>query len=155
MNSEEDREFAEILALLRRAHAESVGEVQLAAVRARVLERLQPKRRWWPVWTGAAAAAALASLLFFWASQPRPVPQSVSSLHTGTRPSGSVPRPSSSAPDAPAPPRPKPKRVTRVRHARKAPPATAEPPADEPLTVKLITDDPDVVIYWIIDAKGD
>jgi hypothetical protein len=26
---------------------------------------------------------------------------------------------------------------------------------DKPLLVKLVTDDPNVVIYWITDTKGD
>jgi hypothetical protein len=29
------------------------------------------------------------------------------------------------------------------------------PPLVEPLVVKLVTDDPDIVIYWIADRKGD
>jgi hypothetical protein len=28
-------------------------------------------------------------------------------------------------------------------------------PASEPLLVKLITDDPEVVIYWIVDGEGE
>jgi hypothetical protein len=30
----------------------------------------------------------------------------------------------------------------------------AEPPAER-LVVKLLTDDPDVIIYWITDSKGE
>jgi hypothetical protein len=25
----------------------------------------------------------------------------------------------------------------------------------EPMTMKILTDDPDVVIYWIVDSKGE
>ena len=25
----------------------------------------------------------------------------------------------------------------------------------EPMTIKILTDDPEVVIYWIVDPKGD
>ena len=38
-----------------------------------------------------------------------------------------------------------PKRVVRVRRVKKPLP----PPPAEPLMVKLVTDDPNVVIYWI------
>jgi hypothetical protein len=48
-----------------------------------------------------------------------------------------------------------PAHATHPRRARKAPPsapvsAPEKPPA-EPLVVKLLTDDPNVIIYWIAD----
>jgi hypothetical protein len=47
-------------------------------------------------------------------------------------------------PDAPAKPAP-------VRRARQVHPAKPAPPPAEPLLVKFLTDDPDIVIYWQID----
>ncbi len=41
--------------------------------------------------------------------------------------------------------------VARVNPVRKRPPK----PKPEPLLVKLVTDDPEVVIYWLVDRKGD
>ena len=37
-------------------------------------------------------------------------------------------------------------------HARPAPRAVAKA---APLTIKMLTDDPDIVIYWIVEPKGD
>ena len=58
-------------------------------------------------------------------------------------------------PAAPQIEEPRPAHVTHPRRARKAPreAAVSEPerhPA-EPLVVKLLTDDPNVIIYWIAD----
>lgn len=35
------------------------------------------------------------------------------------------------------------------------PPAPLRMVAAEPMTIKILTDDPDVVIYWIVEAKGE
>ncbi len=66
----------------------------------------------------------------------------------------------SSSPDASVVeiPAPRPEPFDRV--ARAEPPAVREAvvspsvPA-EPMTIKILTDDPEVVIYWIVEAKGD
>jgi hypothetical protein len=61
-----------------------------------------------------------------------------------TNPSPAVSQP----PDEPVSAKP---RTVPDRARPKAP----RRPAAEPLLVKLVTDDPDVVIYWIADDRGD
>jgi hypothetical protein len=39
--------------------------------------------------------------------------------------------------------------------SHRAPREKRPAPAAEPLLVKLITDDPEVIIYWVIEKKGD
>ena len=136
----------EIRVMLREAHEEPLEEAHLAAVRARVLGRVQRKRRvWWPVWAGAVAAGTLAVMLFVARTQQPAIPRAagrvavVQAPTTGPLPDGRGSIPSHER-----------KRVVR----RKLTPTPPAPPA-EPLLVKLITDDPNVVIYWIADTKGD
>jgi hypothetical protein len=40
----------------------------------------------------------------------------------------------------------------RVRRPKAAP---ARPEPREQVTIKLLTDDPNIIIYWIVDEKGD
>lgn len=139
------REFAaalrEYAAWMREAHQELPAQADFAAMRAGVLEWLERRRRpfpWGLAWAGGLAATA-ALFLLLWRS-PRsepaqPAPQV-----------GAVTKPPVQAVEDP-PPRP------ARRHRRVHTSGSQKPP--EPLLVKLITDDPDVVIYWIVDAKGD
>jgi hypothetical protein len=130
-----------VLGLLEDAH-QQIGESQLAPVRERVRGRISAgRRRWVPAWAGGIAAAVI--LLTIWvarhespASKNPPPIASVAPVYPGPLPD---PRGSEQS-------TPKPNRTTRVRKPAPKPPA-------EPLTVKLITDDPNVVIYWIIDGK--
>ena len=129
------------LETLKGAHADPVAEAHYAAVRARVISDLRRERRRWAwriAWVAAALVLALAPAL--WLAR-RPVP----------------PAPTVAVAHPPAPlvavgePRVEPRPVRRmVRHAR---PRPATPP--EPFVVKLLTDDPDVIIYWISDTRGD
>jgi hypothetical protein len=144
------------LNLLQETHREPLDEAHFAAVRSRVLARIasEPKPWWRRYWVYACLVAAAAALVL---------------THLPSEP----PRyPSSSTPLAAVPPKPLPEMSTpltptvragrkRVRLAaapqtsgRKPSTATTRPALVEPLLVKLITDDPDVVIYWITDAKG-
>jgi len=131
------REFAEELRQsldsLRAAHEEPLEPAAFAAVRARVLAQLEPKRRpaWRWAWVPVLAALGIVWLLV------RPAP--VEPLRVAIAP---PPAPKLEIPAAPSAPR---KPLVRVHRARKLPP----PPG--PLMVKLITDDPNVVIYWIAD----
>jgi hypothetical protein len=141
-----DPEWEKTLELLREAHEEPLAQAHFDAVRARVLERLQsrPQRVWWPVWACASLAVAAAGM-WMWVSW---VGQAIRLPRAGQRPAPPIvevlPVPETLAALS------KPK-VRRVRRVKKTPP----PPVGEPLLVKLITDDPDVVIYWIADPKGD
>jgi anti-sigma factor RsiW len=134
----------ESLALVREAHSEPVEAAHFAAVRARVLSELErgAGRRWRFVWLYAMAAAAVVLLVVGW---PRPELRMA----------------------LPMPPAPGAPMVAKVQHrtpeARTARPrprkavAKAEAPQEpgEPMVVKLLTNDPDVVIYWITGTKGE
>ena len=132
--------------MLREAHREPLDEAHYAAVRARVLAELGREKRpaWRRIWVGGLVAAAAAVVLLLW---PRAV-------QTPERIEMAVSRPA-----APQIEEPRPAHVTHRRRARMAPPSAAvsapEKPPTEPLVVKLLTDDPNVVIYWIADSKGD
>ncbi|MGJ5820901.1 hypothetical protein [Paludibaculum fermentans] len=122
------------------------------AVRARVLAEVgKPARRKWWLWALAPAAAAalvLAVVIPFESKPVAPPPL----IAKAPAPPKLDPRPAT----IPAPP------VKRVmaRAAKAQPrttPAAAQPvPAapGETQFVKLITDDPDVVILWAMNSKG-
>lgn len=142
------REFASELKANRAALAElTVHPAALAAVRRRVLDEIASRRRraaWWN-WSAVAAAACLAILC-------------VSYL---------LPRFENPAAPAPRlakmdPPKiewtPKPRMQARARftssgrHVAKAAPARKAEPI---VAVKMLTDDPNVIIIWLVDQKGD
>lgn len=137
------RQFAESLtqslALLRAAHDEPLAPAHLAAVRTRVLDRIQtPPRSRRLAWIGAASAAAAALLVFLLIPQPLAPPR--------LRP---VPPPEPpialAAPPAAVSQLMKPPRRARPKPRLRQP--------SEPLMVKLETDDPNVVIYWIANQE--
>jgi anti-sigma factor RsiW len=129
---------------LRDAHAEPVDAAHFTAMRARVLAELErgPNRGWRRAWVYAMLAAAAVLLIAVWPRRPQ-----------------SVVAPMPPAPAAPM------AQVVRApaastAHHRKRPrkiEVKAEEPAEpaEPLVVKLLTDDPNVIIYWISDGKGE
>ncbi len=147
--------MAEGLRVLREAHADAPAEAHFAAVRARVLAQLESKRRpWWTKGWIFAAAAAAAVLLIALAVRPGRVAERPPVLRQPevavVKPPAPVLPPRESVPVRkvhrrvrlkPAPPEP--------ARLRPAPPVRPE----QPLVVKLVTDDPDVVIYWIGDTK--
>ena len=126
----------ESLALVREAHSEPIESAHFAAVRARVLAEIEGGRvRWWRyAWALAAAAAGVVLLAVLW-----PRTEEHLALHTPA------------APTAPAIARVELPRVpARVHPVRSA---AAEPA--ETVLMKIETDNPDVVIYWIAESKGD
>ena len=144
------------LKVLRDAHREGVTEAALAAVRTRVWSELAPRRRplWRSPWVyGLAAAALLLAMVWMRPAGPR----------------RRVEAPAKQIAIAPPPPAPEPVverapvRVVRVgararrRHLAKpaGPPLVAVSPDEKPLVVKMVTEDPDVVIYWITDTRGE
>jgi anti-sigma factor RsiW len=139
----------ESLDLLRSAHEEPIAAGHYAAVRAAVLARLtqeQKRRRVWRQWIWApvcAAGLALAAMLL----TVRPAHKAkvyVAEVRPPQLLAGLAPQPTPVAPHATV-------RRTRVRRVV----APGPPPLNESLVVKLITNDPDVIIYWIADRKGD
>ncbi|HYW42751.1 MAG TPA: zf-HC2 domain-containing protein [Bryobacteraceae bacterium] len=135
---------------LREAHEDGPSEAHLAAVRARVLADLRHRRRS-RAWAWAVATVAAVLLLLV-------------AVRPGRKEAPPVPVVAVSRPPAPVEiERPRPRQpVRRVRHVvarnRVRTPLLASPPPNEPaepLVVKLITDDPDVVIYLISGGKGE
>jgi hypothetical protein len=156
----DDQEFTETLELLREAHREAIPEAHFAAVRARVLAQLAAERRPW--WRGiraygfAAAAVAAMLLAAFW-------PKHVVQRQTVGRMLPPASRMVEQAGHAGPPPVLQPVAVRRIPGKRRRPPHNAAsavyrvvgPPDPRPLVVKLITDDPNIVIYWIANIKGE
>jgi negative regulator of sigma E activity len=119
-----------------------MDEAELAAIRARVLERIReaPQRGW--SWRMAYAMAAVVMVVagVVWFNRPENAPPEL------PRPVIAVaPTPVVVAQAAPV--------AKRRRPARPKPVLKEERPA-EPLLVKLETSDPDVIIYWIVESKG-
>jgi hypothetical protein len=122
----------ESLAVLQAAHVELPEAAHFTAVRSRVMAELERGARPWLrlAWiSGIAVAAALLLLVALWPA--RVVPQ--------------APRLLASIPPAPAVAKASPVVRPRVR------PMVARAQRKEPLTIKLQTADPNIVIYWIAD----
>lgn len=138
------------LALLREAHAEPLDASAFAAVRARVIGELErrPAGRWWLVLAAACAAALLVAIF---AIRTAPAPRQTVALRTAEPPRVEILRPAEPSP-APAP-----AVVVRVHHhrARRRPPLESPKAEEKPLVVKMVTDDPNIVIYWIADTRGE
>lgn len=134
----------ESLAMMQEAHGEAVDAAHFAAVRARVMAEVEGRQgsRWWRLaWMPALVAAAAVAFAILW---PRPELRMA------------VPMPS--APTSPAIAKVK-LPVARPMPVRVSPPVVAnvrlqQEPA-QPVVVKILTNDPDVVIYWITGTKGE
>jgi anti-sigma factor RsiW len=148
---------------LSELHRQPVAEAHFAAVRARVLEQIGGEGRpWWRhAWVYGCVALAAAAVVAIVITRPAPkVEQAVAVVKE------SVP-PAPVLMEAP----PKPAVATQSRRVAKLhlpvtvatseiprlsiPPEPQSAAAPEPMVVKLLTDDPDVVIYWIADGTGD
>jgi len=123
----------ESLALLRTAHGEAPDAAHFTAVRTRVMAELE---RGAPPWrrlawiSGVGAVAAVVLFLALWPAPVDPVPA----------------RMLASIPPATLAVRPVlPVRTPAVRQA------AARARQREPITIKLQTSDPNVVIYWLAD----
>jgi hypothetical protein len=124
---------------LRALAEEAPDEDALAAWRRGLMARIEeePERRtlgWGWVWAATAAMALMALVAVPRHAPPPPPPAPLARL----TPPAVLP--------APQPPVP----VVPRRPRRRRAPA----PATGPLLVKLETSDPNVVIYWIVEGKG-
>ncbi len=136
------REVAESLAGLPAdlvgLDAGDIDEAALARARSRALARIQPERRpvrFWPWLLPIPAVAALVLLLFV----PRVPAPPVAVVHN-IAPPAQWDRQTASVI------RPKPRRSGQT---------TKNDDLSYPLVIRLATSDPDVVIYWTVEGKGD
>jgi len=136
----------ECLEEMRAAHHEAIPAAHFTAVRTRVLASLRPCP-WWRRRRMQIAALAGLACCAWWLETVnlkirRPVPPPQVALARPPAP----PMPLAvQAADAPV--------VRRGRASRPRPRKTAA--TDEPLTVRIVTDDPNVVIYWITNPRGE
>jgi hypothetical protein len=122
----------ESLATLQAAHEESPAAAHFTAVRGRVMAELERRARPWRGLAWIFGVAAVAALLLLFVLRPaREVPR--------------APRVLARIPTAP----PAPKRSRSIRPVVRQ--AIAQVPRKAPLTIKLQTADPNIVIYWIAD----
>jgi anti-sigma factor RsiW len=157
-------ELKESQAILRMLREETVSSSALSGVRNRVLDELQSRRRFiWGRWIYALAGGMLVAVV------------SVGVLHHMRKPEPNVQPivvnvpvthpvvPSTTeirAGDGDAQKMPKvhvnPTRTDRVSPRRRQRVASAEttPEPVKPVVVKLLTDDPNIVIYWLVEPKG-
>jgi anti-sigma factor RsiW len=142
------REFAvglrESLASLKEAHTEIPAEASFAAVRARVLGELRRGRvpMWRRAWVYGLAAVALAVIVGLRIRETPRVSPPVAVAQPAEMPAmehGAV------QPHQPPAHARSPRRRVRL----------GQPAVAEPLMIKLETDNPDVVIYWIAEKRGD
>jgi hypothetical protein len=130
-------------AALRELGSEAVDATMLTAVRAGVLGGIgERRRRAWPWVAAFTAAAALVVGLVVTPRKPIEQPRrpEVARLPTSERVE------TTRVVEEPVVPR-------RRRIARRR--ATPPPTEAQPLVVKMLTDDPDIVIIWLIDQRGD
>jgi len=127
-------------ALLSELQDEPLDEALVAQVRRRVLARVAEEgpglaRRYWKLALAAALILAAILALPWRAAKRQPVAR--------VEPSPRI-QPAPAAPPVIVPAR----RPVVRRHRRAKPPRAAAP-----LLVKFVTDDPNVVIYWLVDRK--
>jgi anti-sigma factor RsiW len=141
------REFAaemrESQGALKTLRTEFVDDAVLLQVRAEVVSAVSHRQRavGWPRY--AIAAGLVVAILAGWMWQMRP------RARLGPRQiTANVSAPPLLTPAQAPPPH---TRLPRVRRHR---PQAAPMFKSEPLVVKMITDDPQVVIYWLVDQNG-
>jgi hypothetical protein len=110
----------------------------LSSLRQDELPRVRmPERRPAIPWIAAVAAGLLIALIAYQVSQRKPVAE--------THPQ---PRQLAAPATVELPPEPVPKVAVRRREPK---PSRRGAPVEQPLLVKMLTPDPDVVVYWIVD----
>jgi hypothetical protein len=143
------RELQQSLEWLREAHREPIAPAHYAAVRARVMARMKSGHApWWKqVWVyGVGIAAVVVAALMM---LPRPHAQSPQVAMVMP---AAVERTTDAGQGAGSRPGGLPHQAVGRRGALRARPPHRQA---ETILVKLETDNPDVVIYWIAEKKGD
>ena len=133
---EECRELEKNAAALREL---TIPPAAYTGVRARVLGEIQAKRRrakWWIL--APAAAAACAVLVVLWSvAQPIAPPAPIVAKKDPPNIEW-TPRAIQNTSSGP--------RLAKARRAQKT---------EQIVAVKMLTDDPNVIIIWLVDQKGD
>jgi hypothetical protein len=156
-------DLAESQAVFKTLKQDNLSAAALSSLRSRVLAELGTGkvRPAWGRWVYALAGVGCLALmgagsLWYMQTPPPPVQQAV--MRAPVPPAEAAPlyeghKGADSAPD----------RVPAAKRTRRKPP---QPPAQEPdqveipaepprqLVVKLLTDDPDIVIYWLVEQNG-
>jgi anti-sigma factor RsiW len=137
----------ESLETLRAAHRadqqDTLGPAHFTAVRGRVLAELERRRTWWGwVWAGGLGAAALAVVLgvAMWPGRTPPLPQVAMTIP-----------PAQTLADARGSDPSRDRKGAFFAQKRQHHAVARETRRHPPLTVKLQTSDPNIVIYWIAD----
>ena len=146
-----DRELDVALASLR---DEALPESALASVRVGVRSRIEDgrRRRVWTVWLSLAAAAALV-----WMTVSIPWSLATLPLKTARAPevaSIALERPVLKPARGHSKLRPVPAPIEQVRTTL-GDPLPAPPREEQTQFMRIITDDPNVVILWAMDFKGE
>jgi hypothetical protein len=148
-------DLRESQALFKSLRQNLPDEAMLVSVRNEVLVEIQAASRGWAdvlfgVYRQRATLAGVilllvGSVVWFHEGEPvSPIPVAPSPV----APPVAVPN------DVPREPTPKVAAVrAKVRTTRPTPPDPADPP--QQITIKLLTDDPNVIIYWLVDENGD
>lgn len=151
-------EFVEDLkasqALLKSLAQESVDDMAFEEVRQRILSSLptEEQRQGFSVWRYALAAAVTAVMVLAAIALRRPSNERVADITHATadqsateavaqQPRAVVPRSSVRGTNGKSP-------LRRRKHLHSSLTASERP---QQLTIKLVTDDPNVVIYWLVD----
>ncbi len=154
---------------MRAAHREELAEAHFTAVRTRVRAKLETVPWWRSRWLRAAAVGAVACAVLWLAMmnwsvhKPEPPPQvafarpPVPAMAPGLPLRNLLPYGRRSERG----------RARQLAEERKQAAAVLSRPAllpvrrrpapsdEESLTVRIVTDDPDIVIYWITNPKGE
>jgi hypothetical protein len=124
-----EREWEQLNEALTSLRDEPLEEAALAEVRGRVRTRIRRTRRGWWIAFGSAAAAVLFGVML-WPPPERPLrPPEFAGANVVLAPVAQI-----------APPSP-------VKRPKRRKPA--EPPP-EPMKIQMLTDDPDIVIVWLV-----
>lgn len=144
--ADEVRIFEELRSQLTDLHEEEAAAPLYAAVRAGVMAEIEVRKRsgWLAAWPAFAAMIAC-TLILLVTLHPQARVAKPASLKTVIVPAA-VTDLSEAAVPAPA---------EVLRHPTRKKQARAATEHSEPLVVRMFTDDPEVVIYWIADARTD
>jgi anti-sigma factor RsiW len=154
---------------LRDLDSAATADLELGSVRGPVMAEIETRRTRGLVFSQprlltavAAAVVVIALALLFRQIGMRDVPRTVSRETPSPAPglvAAPEPRERSLPQSPPVVLRPTPNTSdTRLVRAESPQPgqtaSSRQPVPAEPMTIKILTDDPEVVIYWIVDPKG-